>query len=81
MHLDPAGPVVDQSSPAHPLRATRTAGARLDWRTLRIGLGWLALLTLAMFLDALIAPGSRVLGAAQTDLAQQFLPWREFGFG
>ena len=55
--------------------------ARLDWRTLRIGLSWLALLTLAMFLDALIVPGSRVLGAAQTDLAHQFLPWRDFGFG
>ena len=47
---------------------------------LRIGLGGLALLTLAMFLDTLIAPGSRVLGNPGGDLAFHFLWWREFGF-
>ncbi len=50
-------------------------------RPLRIGLGCLALLTLAMFLDTLIAPGSRVLGDSRDDLALHFLWWREFGFG
>ena len=47
---------------------------------LRIGLGGLALLTLAMFLDTLIAPGSRVLGNPGGDIAFHFLWWREFGF-
>ena len=50
-------------------------------RPLRIGLGCIALLTLAMFLDTLIAPGSRVLGDSRDDLALHFLWWREFGFG
>ena len=54
---------------------------RHDTRTLWIGVGGLALLTLAMFIDVLILPGSRVLGAAQTDLAHYFLPSRDFGFG
>ncbi len=49
--------------------------------SLRIGLGCLALLTLAMFFDTLIAPGSRVLGEVHDDLALHFLWWREFGFG
>lgn len=48
---------------------------------LGIGLGGLALLALAMFFDALVAPGSRVLGQVQDDLALHFLWWREFGFG
>jgi hypothetical protein len=48
---------------------------------LRIGLGCLALLILAMFFDTLIAPGSLVLGDAYDDLALHFLWWREFGFG
>lgn len=47
---------------------------------LGIGLGGLALLALAMFFDALVAPGSRVLGRVQDDLALHFLWWREFGF-
>ncbi len=47
----------------------------------RIGLGCLALLTLAMFFDTLIAPGWRVLGDPHADLALHFLWWREFGFG
>src|SRR5918992_4165195 len=46
-----------------------------------IGSGALALLTLAMFAETLIAPGTRVLGAHNTDLALHFLHWREFGFG
>ncbi|HUJ85893.1 MAG TPA: hypothetical protein VLX30_03470 [Burkholderiales bacterium] len=34
----------------------------------------------AMFVDTLIVPGPRVLGLAGGDMAQQFLPWRDFGF-
>lgn len=48
---------------------------------LTIGLGGVALLTAAMFLDVLVAPGSRVLGQVQQDLALHFLWWGEFGFG
>ena len=48
--------------------------------SLKIGLGGLALLTLAMFAETLIAPGARVLGDAGHDLAVHFLWWREFGF-
>ena len=48
---------------------------------LRIGLGGLALLALAMFFDTLVALDSRVLGKVQDDLALHFLWWREFGFG
>jgi hypothetical protein len=44
-------------------------------------IGGLALLCLAMFWDALLAPGSWVLGRADTDVPYHFLPWREFGFG
>lgn len=47
---------------------------------LKIGLGCLALLTLAMFFDTLIAPGSRVIGTPRDDLVLHFLWWREFGF-
>ena len=43
-------------------------------------LGGLALLCLAMFFDALVAPAQWVLGRLDTDLPFQFLPWREFGF-
>ena len=50
-------------------------------RPLAIGLGGLALLALAMFFDMLVAPGSRVVGQVQDDLALHFLWWREFGFG
>jgi hypothetical protein len=46
---------------------------------LSVGLACLAALALAMFADVL-APGTRVLGHASTDLFRQFLPWREFGF-
>jgi hypothetical protein len=49
-------------------------------RPLALGLGGLALLAFAMFFDALIAPGSRVVGQVQQDLALHFLWWREFGF-
>jgi hypothetical protein len=48
--------------------------------SLKIGLGGLALLTLAMFGETLIAPGARVLGDPGHDLAVHFLWWREFGF-
>jgi hypothetical protein len=48
--------------------------------SLKTGLGGLALLTLAMFADTLIAPGARVLGDPGHDLAVHFLWWREFGF-
>jgi hypothetical protein len=41
----------------------------------------LALLVFMMFLDVLVAPGSRVLGNGATDLFHQFLSWRAFGFG
>lgn len=47
----------------------------------RIGLGCLALLTVALFFDMLVAPGTRVLGDPGHDLAVHFLWWREFGFG
>jgi hypothetical protein len=50
-------------------------------RPLALALAGLALLVLAMFADALVAPGSRVLGDARSDLPNQFLPWRAFGFG
>jgi len=50
-------------------------------RIVRIGPGCLALLTLAMFFDTLVAPGSRVVGQVHDDLALHFLWWREFGFG
>ncbi len=45
-----------------------------------VGLACLGALVLAMFLDVLVAPGTRVLGHASTDLFRQFLSWREFGF-
>ena len=48
---------------------------------LRFGLGSLALLVLAMFGDVLLSPAPGVLGAGNADMARQFLPWREFGFG
>lgn len=38
-----------------------------------------AALTGAMFFDVLFSAG-RVVSAASTDLAMQFIPWREFGF-
>jgi hypothetical protein len=41
----------------------------------------LALLVLAALGDTLYAPGTRVLGIAGGDMGQQFLPWRDFGFG
>src|SRR5882672_3395849 len=44
------------------------------------GLGGLALLVLAMLGDTLVGANPPVLGALSTDLAQQFLPWRGFGF-
>jgi hypothetical protein len=44
-------------------------------------LGGLALLVFAMFVDTLVLPGPRVLGFEGGDMTQQFLPWREFGFG
>ena len=50
-------------------------------KSLRLGLGALALLVLAMFFETLILPGSRVVGQVHDDLALHFLWWREFGFG
>jgi hypothetical protein len=44
------------------------------------GLGGLALLVIALLGDTLIGTSLSVLGAPGTDLAQQFLPWRHFGF-
>jgi len=43
-------------------------------------LGFVAL-TLALFGDVLLLPGGTVLSNATTDLAQQFVHWRRFGFG
>lgn len=43
--------------------------------------GALAALVAAMFFDVLFMPGTRVLGADNTDLALHFLHWRHFGFG
>jgi hypothetical protein len=50
---------------------------------MRVGLGvaGLAALVLAMFHDVLFASGTIVLGHQTTDLAVQFLAWRQFGFG
>src|SRR5215467_10638127 len=44
------------------------------------GLGVLALLVLGMLGDTLIGGNPPVLGVPGTDLGQQFLPWRYFGF-
>jgi hypothetical protein len=38
-------------------------------------------LTVAMFFDVLLFNHSQVLSNVRTDLFQQFIPWREFGFG
>jgi len=46
-----------------------------------VGLAGLAALVVAMFYDLLFASGTIVLGRSTTDLAVQFLAWREFGFG
>jgi len=48
---------------------------------LSIGIAGLAMLVLAMFHDMLFATSTQVVGAVNGDLAMQFLPWREFGFG
>ena len=45
-----------------------------------ISLALLLALTLALFGDLLFAGGTRVVGHRATDLVQQFLPWRDFGF-
>lgn len=37
-------------------------------------------LVLAMFGDLLLWPAGRVLSHSSTDLAMQFIPWRQFGF-
>lgn len=37
------------------------------------------LLALAMFFDVIFSP-SRVVSSSETDLAMQFIPWRQFGF-
>jgi hypothetical protein len=37
-------------------------------------------LTFAMFADVLIAPGSTVLSSSTTDLATEYIHWRDFGF-
>lgn len=39
-----------------------------------------AVLTLLMFADLLFS-GSKVISYVQNDLAMQFIPWRDFGFG
>jgi hypothetical protein len=44
-------------------------------------LAGLAGLVLAMFVDVLLWPGTRVLGVENTDLGLHFLHWRSFGFG
>lgn len=50
-------------------------------KPLAAGLGGLAALVAAMFVELLVAPGSRVLGVENTDLGLHFLHWRGFGFG
>jgi hypothetical protein len=45
------------------------------------GLAGLGLLVMAMFFDTLFARSPAVVGALGNDLATQFLPWRDFGFG
>ena len=44
------------------------------------GLTGLAALVVAMFFDVLFSTGTVVLGHHRTDLAVQFVAWREFGF-
>ena len=44
-------------------------------------LAGLAGLVLALFVDVLFWPGTRVLGVENTDLGLHFLHWRSFGFG
>lgn len=44
------------------------------------GLAGLAALVAAMFFDLLFSAGTTVLGSDRTDLAVQFLGWRQFGF-
>src|SRR4051812_9608310 len=46
-----------------------------------VGLAGLTVLVLLMFCDTLLGSAPAVLGTARTDLANQFLPWRDFGFG
>jgi hypothetical protein len=49
-------------------------------RSLLIAVCVLAALTLCMFGDAVIGDGARVLSNSETDLASQFIYWRDFGF-
>jgi len=41
----------------------------------------LGVLTVAMFADIIFFDGGRVLSSPHTDIASQFLSWRDFGFG
>jgi hypothetical protein len=49
------------------------------WR-LPLGLAGLAALVVALFFDVLFGSSTVVLGRDNTDLAVQFLAWRQFGF-
>lgn len=71
----PGGSATAQSPPA------TTARTLLTWQSTLISIGVLAVLTLAMFGDALFTGKSVVLSNRGADLAEQFLDWRSFGFG
>lgn len=55
-------------------------GPSTDLRTALLGSAGLAVLILAVCADVLFSPRQRVLGSIGTDLATQFLFWRDFGF-
>lgn len=62
------------------LAAGEPGSPSFDLRTAVAGSAGLAALILLMFADALFSPQQRVLGNITTDLATQFLFWRDFGF-
>ncbi len=63
-----------------PAAATSASHALARWPAAR-ALAALALLVVLMFGDVLASSGAQVLGAPSTDMALQFVSWREFGFG
>lgn len=59
-------PLSDSSPSSHP--------------RIRVAILILALLTIGMFADVLVAPRPQVLSEFGTDISSQFLFWRDFGF-
>src|SRR6266545_3425551 len=56
---------------------------RQRWKRLDVlvAAGVYLLAVLAVFGDVLLGPGGRVISEEHSDVAHQFLFWREFGFG